>query len=96
MFAVAARTVRATIWMMKAITMMELRRNTAVIIQQIRRGRRFILKYRGRPAGRLEPMERAREKKPGRDPFYSLAELAAANGESLSNADMDRVILMRH
>jgi len=77
---------------MKAITMMELKQNAADIIRQIGRGRRFILKYRGKPAVRLEPIHAARAKKPGRDSFYSLAELATRNGKSLSNEAMDRII----
>lgn len=77
---------------MKTITMMDLKQNAAAIIRQINRGRRFILKYRGKPAIRLEPIEAAPKSKPGRDAFYSLADLAAKNGESMSNEAMDRAI----
>lgn len=77
---------------MKAITMMDLKQNAAAIIRQIGRGRCFILKYRGKPAGRLGPIESTPKKKPGRDAFYSLADLAAKNGESMSNEAMDRAI----
>ena len=72
--------------------MMDLKQNAAAIFRQISRGRRFILKYRGKPAVRLEPIGEERRKKPGRDPFYSLGDMATKNGESLSNEAMDRAI----
>jgi antitoxin (DNA-binding transcriptional repressor) of toxin-antitoxin stability system len=77
---------------MKAITMMDLKQNAAAIIRQIGRGRSFILKYRGKPAVRMSPLPERSARKAGRDPFYALAELAAQNGESMSNEAMDRAI----
>ena len=77
---------------MKVITLMDLKQNAAAIIRQIGRGRRFILKYRGKPVVRLEPVEAAPERKPGRDSFYSLTDLAVTNGESMTNEAMDRAI----
>lgn len=77
---------------MKAITMMNLKQNTATIIRQISRGRSFILKYRGKPAVRMSPIAEQPGQKQGRDPFYTLAELATKNGESLSNQAMDKLI----
>ena len=38
---------------------------------------------------RLEPLETST---PADDPFYDLAKLADAQGESLTNGEMDRVI----
>ena len=78
---------------MKAITLMDLKQNAAAIIRQIGRGRSFILKYRGKPAVRMSPLlERGGRKAGERDPFYTLTELAAKNGSSLSNEAMDKLI----
>ena len=77
---------------MKAITMMDLKQNAAAIIRQIGRGRSFILKYRGKPAVRMSPLPQRGGRKGGRDPFYTLTELAAKNGASLSNEAMDKLI----
>jgi antitoxin (DNA-binding transcriptional repressor) of toxin-antitoxin stability system len=77
---------------MKAITLMDLKQNAAAIIRQIGRGRSFILKYRGKPAVRMSPLPQRGGRKAGRDPFYTLTELAAKNGSSLSNEEMDKLI----
>ena len=76
---------------MKTVSMVELRKNAASIIKLAMRGQRVLLTYRGRPVLRLEPVDDLEEPSPD-DPFYSLAKLAATDGESLSNADIDRTV----
>lgn len=69
--------------------MLELRRNAQGIIDEVRRGERFVLTHRGKPMARIEPLDSAPE---AEDPFYSLADLADAEGESLTNREMDQTI----
>ena len=69
--------------------MLELRRNAQSIIDDVQRGQRLVLTYRGKPMARIEPLETL----PGdTDAFYDLADLADADGESLTNSEMDRAI----
>jgi len=76
---------------MKEITMLDLRHNAAAIIKDVRRGRRYVLTYRGRPAVRLEPVPPEQSPEDG-DPFYTLAEAAVTGGKNLTNREMDRII----
>ncbi|MCX6349974.1 MAG: type II toxin-antitoxin system prevent-host-death family antitoxin [Candidatus Aureabacteria bacterium] len=75
---------------MKTISMVEFRLHAERVIREAMRGEAMILTYRGKPAIRLQPIEgeRCRED----DPFYRLDSLAAKDGESLTNAQMDKVI----
>jgi prevent-host-death family protein len=69
----------------------ELRQDTKTILRDVARGEKIVLKYRGKPAARLVPLEK---KKNGAspDPFYSLTRIGVAKGNSLSNEQMDRLI----
>ncbi len=77
-------------FIMKKVSMVEFRLHAERVIRDAMRGEEMILTYRGRPVIRLDPIER-----PGcreNDPFYRLDRLAAKNGESLSNDEMDQLI----
>jgi prevent-host-death family protein len=75
---------------MKTISMLEFRRDAEQIIRQIQAGERLVLTYRGKPVARLEPiLEIAVDVD---DPFYTLDQLADAEGKSLSNREMDEII----
>lgn len=69
--------------------MLELRRNALGIIEEVQRGQHLVLTYRGKPMARIEPLESVPADE---DPFYALADLADAEGESLTNREMDQVI----
>lgn len=69
--------------------MLELRRNAQSIIEEVQQGRRLVLTYRGKPMARIEPLESGPVDE---DPFYDLADLADAEGQSLTNREMDQVI----
>lgn len=74
---------------MEEISMLEFRRNAASVIRKSREGRRMILTYRGKRVMRLEPI--TEEVEPD-DPFYRLDRLAVANGQSLSNEEIDAIL----
>jgi antitoxin (DNA-binding transcriptional repressor) of toxin-antitoxin stability system len=76
---------------MKSITLLELRQHPANILREVARGRSMVLKYRGKPAARLEPLPKDAAVAPG-DPFYSLNEIAVPGGDALSNEEIDRVV----
>ncbi|MCG8555313.1 MAG: hypothetical protein MJD61_08505 [Proteobacteria bacterium] len=65
------------------VTMVELRERAEEIVRAVAAGKSMVLTYRGKPALRLEPLERPSVSE--EDPFYSLAELADDDGEALSN-----------
>lgn len=75
---------------MTSISMAEFRRNAEGILRRIEQGEHLILTYRGRPVARLEPC--APPAVPDDDPIYHLAELAAEDGGSLCNDEMDAVV----
>lgn len=75
---------------MTSVSMVEFRRNAEGVLRRIEQGERLILTYRGRPVARLEPC--APPTVPADDPIYHLSELAAEEGESLSNDEMDAII----
>jgi antitoxin (DNA-binding transcriptional repressor) of toxin-antitoxin stability system len=75
---------------MEKISMLEFRRSAEAVIRKVRQGKRLIMTYRGEPVMRLEPIQASA---PGPDdPFYKLAQLAAANGASLTNEEIDEVV----
>ncbi len=75
---------------MEKISILEFRRNAHGVIRKVRQGKPLILTYRGKPVLRLEPI---RYNKIGRDdPFYSIAQLATANGRSLTNEEIDQIV----
>jgi prevent-host-death family protein len=75
---------------MKTVSMLEFRRKAAGVLKQLRKGERFVLTYRGQPVARLEPILEARTD--AADPFYTLGELADAEGESLTNPQVDEIL----
>lgn len=74
----------------QTVTMVEFRRRAAEILVAVRRGRRMVLTYRGRPVIRLEPI--SEEAPQEEDPFYKLADLAAPKGETLTNEEIDEAV----
>lgn len=75
---------------MKTVSMLDLRKRAEEIVQMVRGGETLLLTYRGRPAVRLEPVRP--EKVAASDPFYRLAELADARGDSLDNGQIDEIV----
>lgn len=75
---------------METISILEFRRDAEAIIKKVRQGSRFILTYRGKPVMRLEPI--VDEAVDAEDPFYSLNEIAASSGASLTNDEIDEII----
>jgi prevent-host-death family protein len=76
---------------MERVTMVEFRRHASDILRKTMRGQRIILTYRGKPVVRLEPIgvdESIQED----DPIYGLAAHAEANGESLTNDQIDGIV----
>jgi prevent-host-death family protein len=78
---------------MKTVSMLEFRTAAEQIIDQVRKGQRLILTYRGKPVARIEPVQP--EDIDERDPFYSLTALAASKGKSLTNRQIDETIYGR-
>ena len=76
---------------MERVSMVEFRRHAASIIRRVRRGKRFILTYRGKPVLRLEPVRTGDEISED-DPFYTLGRIADAGGRKLSNKQMDTIV----
>jgi prevent-host-death family protein len=75
---------------MERVSILEFRRDADAVIRKVRQGKRLILTYRGKPVMRLEPIQ---EQRLGADdPFYSLAQLAAPKGESLTNEEIDQIV----
>ncbi len=74
----------------QTVTMVEFRLRAAEILGAVRRGRRMVLTYRGRPVIRLEPI--SDEAPAQEDPFYRLADLAAPKGTSLTNQQIDETV----
>jgi len=72
------------------VSMLEFRRDPEAVIRKVRRGKRLIMTYRGKPVMRLEPIQ-ANSPSPD-DPFYKLAQLATAKGQALTNEEIDRIV----
>ena len=78
---------------MKTVTMLDFRRRAADILGEVAGGHTVTLTYRGKPTVRLEPVRPPAPAKRGAvDPFYALDRLAAKDGKSLSNAQMDALV----
>ena len=75
---------------MKKVTMLQFRRHAVKIIEQVRKGQRMILTYRGKPVVRFEPIDEASVDE--NDPFYHLDRLADSQGKSLTNRQIDRIV----
>lgn len=80
---------------MKTVTMLEFRRDAEAVIRTVQAGEPLLLTYRGKPAVRLEPVER--ESGNGKDSLLSMCELAeqwdgSAESPQLTNEDIDRIV----
>ena len=75
---------------MKTVSMLDFRNRAERIIAQVQRGQEMVLTYRGKPVLRLQPL--ADEEIVEDDPFYSLQQHADAEGQSLTNRQMDETI----
>jgi antitoxin (DNA-binding transcriptional repressor) of toxin-antitoxin stability system len=70
--------------------MLQFRQNSEAILRRLRRGERMVLTYRGQPVARLEPVRDALPDP--EDPAYRLFEFADADGESLTNREIDDIV----
>jgi prevent-host-death family protein len=75
---------------MKTVTMLDVRLNAEKILAQVQKGQRVVLTRRGKPVARLEPM--LEDSIGPDDSFYSIGELSAPGGGSLSNSEIDATI----
>jgi len=75
---------------MERVSLLEFRRDAEAVIRKVRQGKRLLLTYRGKPVMRLEPVADAEIGED--DPFYGLAQLAVADGQPLTNEEIDRIV----
>ncbi len=75
---------------MSSISMVELRQDAEGVLRRIQQGENLVLTYRGRPAARLMPY--ATSVPQPDDPLYHLPDLAAPDGESLQNEQIDAIV----
>jgi prevent-host-death family protein len=75
---------------MATVTMLQLRKHADQILRQVQGGQSLVLTYRGKPVARLEPI--AEETARSDDPFYTLYRMADAQGESLTNQEIDELV----
>jgi len=72
----------------------QLRASLPDIVNQVRRGRRFVVLYRSRPAFRLEPIEPDGQAVMGpleEDPLYRAGPVGRSS-DGLTSADHDRIL----
>lgn len=74
---------------MKAVSLVEFRKNAGGVLRRIQQGQDLLLTVRGKPLARLGPVETAI---PEDDPLYRLSDLAVKGESSLSNREMDRIV----
>ena len=77
---------------MKTVSLLEFRKNAQATLQRVACGESIVLTRRGHAIARLEPV--GDERIAPDDPIYSLGDLAA-EGDSLTNEEMDREIYGR-
>jgi len=78
---------------MKTVSMLAFRRGAGAILREVAAGYSVTLTYRGKPAVRLEPVRSPTSAAKGTvDSFYALDKLAAKDGKSLNNSEMDALI----
>lgn len=75
---------------METVSILEFRRDAEAVISRVRKGKRLILTYRGKPVLRLEPIRSPRVSPD--DPFYSLAKFAVPDGAGLTNEEIDQIV----
>ena len=75
---------------MHEVSLVEFRKNAEVVIERVLKGERIVLTRRGRPVLRLEPLD---DPEPAADdPIYRMAELAAEEGDSMDDREIDRLV----
>jgi prevent-host-death family protein len=80
-------------FIMREITMLELRRDARRALAAVRRGERLLLTYRGRPVARLEPIREERPEVPGSDALLRIEEFAVDGPAGrTTNAQIDRIV----
>jgi antitoxin (DNA-binding transcriptional repressor) of toxin-antitoxin stability system len=78
---------------MKTVTMLEFRQRAGAVLREVAEGYAVTLTYRGKAMVRLEPIRPSTPGKTGAvDPFYALDTLAAKDGKSLNNTEMDALV----
>ena len=81
---------------MKTVTMLEFRQDAEGILRRVARGERLVLSHRGKPAARLEPLERIASNDFENDPFLSIRRRATASPKGKTrHQDIDRVLYGR-
>jgi prevent-host-death family protein len=76
--------------LMEKVSLLEFRRHALGVIRKVRQGQPLIMTYRGQPVMRLEPI---RANTPNADdPFYLIAQLATATGQTLTNEEIDQIV----
>ena len=78
---------------MKSVTMLEFRRNAEKVLRRIANGERLILSHRGRPAARLEPVEKPPVADSPDDPFFTIGRRAKPSPKGKTDhRDIDRIL----
>jgi prevent-host-death family protein len=81
---------------MKIVTMLEFRQDAEGVLRRVARGERLVLSHRGKPAARLEPLERTVSHDLENDPFLSVRRRATASPKGKTrHADIDRIVYGR-
>jgi prevent-host-death family protein len=81
---------------MKIVTMLEFRQDAEGVLRRVARGERLVLSHRGKPAARLEPLERTVSLDFENDPFLSVRRRATASPKGKTrHADIDRIVYGR-
>jgi antitoxin (DNA-binding transcriptional repressor) of toxin-antitoxin stability system len=81
---------------MKVVTMVEFRKDAEGVLRRIARGERLVLSHRGKPAARLEPLERPEGGDWENDPFLSVRHRATPSPKDKTNhGDIDRILYGR-
>ena len=82
-------------FLMKTITMLQLRRDSKSVIHSLRRGERLALTYRGRPLARLEPFQ-PEKRSIAEDPFFEIHRAARPSPQGpLSHDQIDAELYER-
>ena len=81
---------------MKIVTMLEFRQDAQSVLRRVARGERLVLSHRGKPAARLEPLERAAIGNLENDPFLSVRRRATASPKGKTrHRDIDHILYGR-